>query len=92
MSSFIRKGGTIEAFIWTGGPDQTEDPEWAVQAIKNKIIFFSKDEEHNTILCINVPSGVLVVESGDYVVKEADGEFNCYTPRMFNRLYEPLIN
>ncbi len=90
MSKFIKKGASIEAFIWTGGPDQTEDPEWAVQAIKNKVIFFSKDDEDNTILCINTSSGILTVEQGDYLVKEDNGELNCYVPHLFEKLYEPL--
>jgi len=32
---YRKKPIIIEAFLWTGGPDQIEDPVWAVDAIKS---------------------------------------------------------
>lgn len=90
MSIFIRKLSKIEAFVWTGGPDQTEDPEWAIQAIRDKVIFFSKDDEDNTILCIKTKVGLLVAEQGDYITKEEDSSISTYNKKLFEQLYEPI--
>lgn len=35
MSKWRKRPIVVEAFRWTGGPDQTEDPEWIVEAIRD---------------------------------------------------------
>ena len=40
---YRKKPVVIEAFKWTGEPDQTEDPEWIIAAIKKGIVTFSND-------------------------------------------------
>lgn len=43
MSLYRKLPVTIEAFQWTGGHDQIEDPIWCVEAIKSgKITFATK--------------------------------------------------
>ena len=37
---YRKKPLIIEAFKWTGGPDQREDPEWMVDAIRKNIVAF----------------------------------------------------
>ena len=34
---YRKKPVVIEAFKWTGGQDQIEDPQWIIDAIKNNI-------------------------------------------------------
>lgn len=34
MAKYRKKPVVIEAFKWTGGPDQTEDPEWICEALR----------------------------------------------------------
>jgi hypothetical protein len=42
MSKFRKKPIVIEAFKWTGDQDQTEDPEWIIEAIRNGDAFFDR--------------------------------------------------
>jgi len=37
---YRKKPVVIEAFKWTGGPDQEEDPVWIVEAIKKGEVSF----------------------------------------------------
>jgi hypothetical protein len=36
-----KQGEIVDAFRWTGGPDQTEDPEWIVAAIRSGHVTFT---------------------------------------------------
>ena len=33
---YRKKPVVIEAFQWTGGPEQEDDPEWIIEAIKKQ--------------------------------------------------------
>ena len=37
---YRKKPVVIEAFQWTGGPEQEDDPEWIIEAIKSKVAWF----------------------------------------------------
>jgi hypothetical protein len=64
---FKSKTHTIEAFKWTGGPDQTEDPEWILEPIKNKSV---KVYKHG--VDIKTADGLQTAHVGDYIVKDGN--------------------
>lgn len=90
MGKYRKKPVEIEAFLWTGGPDQTEDPEWAVEAINKGKIFFAKDDINETIICINTLEGVMTGQQGDYIIKGVKGEIYPCKPDIFELTYEPV--
>lgn len=62
---------TIEAFLWTGGEDQFDDPEWATEAMKEGRMAIA----HRPKLCLkifnedDVPGEPDTVLPGDYICK-----------------------
>ena len=82
MSTWRKKPLVIEAFKWTGGPDQTEDPEWAVEAVKSGVIFFE-----GKMMKIDTLEGTFQVSPGDYVIKGINGELYPCKPDIFEKTY-----
>lgn len=80
----------VDAFIWTGGPDQTEDPEWAVKAIEDgKIWFVEKDNE--CMMAVLTPYGQVLAKSGDYVFLDKDG-INVAPKDYFEKTFIPTLD
>ena len=48
---YRKKPVEIEAFQWTGGPDQEEDPEWIIEAIKRGYAWFGRTIHHFCPIC-----------------------------------------
>lgn len=78
----------VDAFRWTGGPDQTEDPEWIVQAIKQDRVWF--DRGLTVTMMIQNPVGVLHAFPGDWIIREPSGEIFPCKPLRFARNYEEV--
>ena len=91
MSLWKKKPITIEAFRWTGGPDQTEDPLWAVEAIKAGTIWFGYDpgKENAPCLVIATLEGSHIANPGDWIIKGIKGELYPCKPEIFAATYEP---
>ncbi|MNW43547.1 hypothetical protein D3C74_207480 [compost metagenome] len=89
MSKYRKKPVVIDAFKWTGGPDQTEDPEWIVQAIRSGIVWFYT-EERGTFMQIETLEGVMQASSGDYIIKGVKGEIYPCKPDIFEATYEEV--
>lgn len=87
MSLYRKKPVVVEAFKWTGGPDQTEDPEWAIEAIKRGDIYFV-DGETNITMRIRTVEGNMTVTPGDYIIKGVKGEIYPCKPDIFAATYE----
>ena len=66
---FRKKPVVIEAFRWTGGPDQEEDPVWIVDAIKKELVKFRYN-----CLVIKTLEGVMCAEAGDWIIQGVDME------------------
>ena len=49
MGRYRKKPVVIEAFKWTGGPAQLEDPEWIVDAIKRQEVWFGVNDEKRCV-------------------------------------------
>lgn len=90
MSKFRKKPVVIDAFKWTGGPDQTEDPEWAVDEIKRGKIFFEGEGTPDVKLKIATPEGVMTADVGDYIIRGVKGEVYPCKPDIFEMTYDAV--
>ena len=85
---FKHKPTKIEAFQWTGGPDQKEDPVWAAEAIDaGRIEFISYGSDDLQIL-VRTPEGQMAGRPGCWVAKGVEGELYIIQPELFEQLYE----
>ena len=80
---YRKKPLIIEAFKWTGGPDQQEDPEWMVDAIRKNIVSFVPSG-----MLIATLEGAMMASLGDYIIKGVNGEFYPCKPDIFAKTYE----
>ncbi len=91
MSSFRKKPVVIEAFRWTGGPDQKEDLVWACNAVRDKIITFEPygDGRVGNRIVIHTLEGPMRGEIGDWIIRGVKGEIYPCKPDIFAATYEP---
>lgn len=81
----------IEAFKWTGGPDQTEDPDWIVEAMKNGICKIETWAGGPTIrMKIRTLEGEIYADQGDYIIRGIKGELYPCKPDIFAETYESV--
>jgi len=83
MSKFRKKPVVIDAFKWTGDRDQTEDPEWIIEALRSGCAFF-KDRR----FFIKTLEGTMEVGRGDYVIRGVKSEIYPCKPDIFEMSYE----
>lgn len=88
---YCKKPVEIEAFKWTGGIDQTEEPEWIVKAIKDGVVSFRGEGTPKVHMLIDTLEGVMTAQVGDYIIKGVHGEFYACKPNIFEETYEPSI-
>ena len=87
---FRKKPVVIEAFKWTGDQEQTEDPLWIIEAIKNKSVFFVNVGSEDVELCIATLEGVMTAKRGDYIIQGVKGEIYPCKPDIFEMSYEEV--
>lgn len=84
---YRKKPVVIEAFEWTGGPDQKEDPVWIVEAIKRGDVTFTNSG--STQMFIKTLEGTMAANVGDFVIQGVQGEIYPCKPEIFKATYEP---
>lgn len=82
---FRKKPIVIEAFKWTGGPNQTEDPVWIVEAIKLGVV---RIEYPN--LYIQTLEGEMTASKGDWIIQGVQGEIYPCKPDIFEKTYDEI--
>lgn len=85
---YQKKPIVIEAFKWTGGPDQTEDPVWIVDAIKRGDVTFDKDTDSTPNMLIKTLEGIMVANVGDYIIQGIKGELYPCKADIFEASYD----
>lgn len=90
MALFRKKPVVIDAFKWTGGIDQTEDPEWIVDAIKDGGVSFSGAGRPDMKLLIRTLEGVMAAGVGDWIIRGVKGEIYPCKPDIFEQTYEKV--
>ena len=94
MGKYRKKPVIIDAFKWTGGPDQVEDPQWIIDAIQNNIVWFGVDcaNDPNPIMFIETLEGTHRASVGDYIIKGIKGEIYPCKPEIFEATYEVVTD
>ena len=88
MAKYRKKPVVIEAFEWTGGPDQTEDPEWIIDAIRTNLVWFNNPGTKHCNMEIKTLEGNHVANQGDYIIKGVKGEIYPCKPDIFKMTYD----
>ncbi len=92
MPKFVKKPVVIDAFIWTGGPDQMEDPPWICEAMENNDVWVTKRPSALLQLAIRTASGVVFASRGDYIIRGVDGEIYHCPPGVFTATYDRVTS
>lgn len=85
------KINVVDAFVWTGGLDQSEDPEWIVEAIKKGTVHVVPVIEGRgpCVLVIEGPEGESTeVFPGGYAVLGSNNVIFGCRPELFESVYE----
>ena len=90
MAKFRKKPVVIEAFRWTGGPDQEENPAWIVAEILTHNVWFDKTGTPDCVMKIKTLEGVMTAQSGDWIIQGVKGEIYPCKPDIFEATYEPV--
>ncbi len=77
----------VDAFKWTGDQNQTEEPEWILEAIKKKEVHF---RTQGTLRQMLLDQGSQIAQAGDYVVMDEHGDMSAYSPEGFEATYEEV--
>jgi hypothetical protein len=93
---YRKKPVIINAFQWTGRPDQTEDPEWIVDAIKRKEVWFETGRDNPFLdagecrMVIKTLEGNHIANVGDYIIQGVKGEIYPCKPDIFEMTYDKI--
>lgn len=90
MGLYRKKVDIIEAFRWTGGPDQTEDPVWIVDAIKAGAVRFKGNGTPQVALLIDTLEGTHRADQGDFIIRGVKGEIYPCKPDIFEMTYDEV--
>jgi hypothetical protein len=92
MTQFRSKPKIVEAFRWTGDQDQTEDPDWIVEAIKNGDVVFRTGDAGVEMRLTTIQGQWVFAKPGEWIIREP-GEENRFYPcadSVFRASYEPV--
>lgn len=87
MNKYQKLPVQIEAFQWTGDIDQTGDPVWLIDAIRDGVVAYTI-ETHT--LTVHTLEGVMIVNRDDYVIQGVKGEIYPCKPDIFEATYRPV--
>lgn len=92
---YRKKPVVIDAFKWTGDQNQTEDPEWVIEALKDGTVFiplvdWAIEKYGKPIMEINTLEGVMIASQGDYIIQGVQGELYPCKPDIFELTYEKV--
>jgi hypothetical protein len=85
MAHYRKKPVVIEAFRWTGGADQLEDPEWIVEAIMRGDVIFCTDPLQ---MIIRTLEGDMRANPEDFIIRGVKSELYPRRPDIFAATYE----
>ena len=86
MTKYRKLPVVIDAFLWTGDKNQTEDPEWVIEAIKDGSVVITTDV---LTLQVHTLEEIMTANPGDYIIKGVKGEIYPCKPDIFEMTYEP---
>ena len=90
MGRYRKKPVIVEAFKWTGGIDQEEDPEWIVSALKANEARILNGCTPDVVLQIDTLEGKMIALQGDYIIRGVKGEIYPCRNDIFAATYEKV--
>ncbi len=90
MAKYRKRPVVIEAFQWTGGPDQAEDPKWICDAMKAGNVRFENHGTPQVVLLIETLEGTHRAGVGDWIIRGIKGELYPCKPDIFAATYEAV--
>lgn len=90
MAKYRKKPVVIEAFKWTADIDQTEDPIWAIDRIKDGTVKFENVGTNDVKMIIKTLEGDMRADRGDFIIKGVNGEIYPCKPDIFEKTYEKV--
>lgn len=88
MAKYRKKPVEVEAFKWSGGREQKEDPKWINEAIKKGDVCFNNAGTKNVNMEIKTLEGNHIGNRGDYIIQGIKGEIYPCKPDIFEKTYE----
>ena len=83
----------VDAFRWTGGHDQTEDPLWLVDAMKTGTVVLMGAGTDGIRLAMPDQMGVRqMANPGDWLVLDAEGVIRRYKPLIFQLMFKEIMD
>ena len=89
MGVYWRDGERVDAFRWTGGADQEEDPAWAAQAARSGALRYLNSGTSHVTIVAETAEGETMARPGDWLIRNADGALDVATDIVFRRRYSP---
>lgn len=91
MTRYRKLPVEVEAFKWTGDVDQTEDPVWICEALRDGYAIINPaTNETPCQMAMHTPEGVMVANFGDYIIRGIVGEIYPCKPDIFEASYEEI--
>lgn len=90
MALYKNKLVILDAFKWTGRPEQTEDPEWMITAITSGKVFIANRGTSRVSMIIFAAEGSLQALPGDYIARDSEGRVHIFPPAIFEKQFEEL--
>jgi hypothetical protein len=87
---YIKKPLMVEAFKWTGDREQTEDPVWIIEKIKNGMVYFIGERTDKCKMQIKTLEGTMTASIGDWIIKGINNEIYPCKPDIFEKTYEKV--
>ena len=91
---FVDKNHIVDAFRWTGDINQTEDPCWIVEALKEKRVWFKGKGTPQVTLCLRDGDAHSMnhrtANRGDWIIRLAHGYLMVFEEAAFKAVFRSL--
>jgi len=86
MAKYRKRPVVIDAFHWTGDPDQAEDVGWIFKAMEEGTVIIEYPWPN---MIINTLEGQMTAHAGDWIIRGVQGEIYPCRDDIFKATYEP---
>lgn len=90
MSRWRKRPNEVEAFLWTSGPDQTEDPEWFQEAVKTGKANIQTYLTLKPQMRVKTGGGDIIINPPMWIVQDVRGEIYPCAVDVFEQTYDEV--
>ncbi len=91
---YRKKPMIVDAFKWTGDQNQTQDPEWIIEALNMAAMEVGAAIIYDApVLFMSIqinPDEIITILPGEYILRDANGKTWTIKPDIFEATYEPV--